>query len=100
MWVGGCDSHMPLILYLLCTGPGFLFFGNLLPIPVSMRHTGLTTGPPREHGGPCSGDKQLRLPRLEALLDEFPEKGRARPGLWSSTSQLLPAGQVDVTGLC
>lgn len=60
MWVGGPERHMPLIPYLLCTGLGFLFLGNLASAG-SKLHTCLKIGPPREHGGQCSGDKHPRL---------------------------------------
>lgn len=67
MWVGGPERHMPLIPYLLCTGLGFLFLGNLASAG-SKLHTCLKIGPPREHGGQCSGAKHPRLSRQEVLL--------------------------------
>ena len=64
-----CDSkkHEPLIPYLLCSGSGFLF-PDTATHPGSKLHTGPTADPPREHGGPRSGDKQLGWPRQEGFI--------------------------------
>ena len=82
-WValrGTCHSF-PTSSALAQAGSGFLFLGNLSPSLCGKLHPDLIMGPPREHAGPRSGDKQPGLSRQEAWKDESCGKGRARPGL-------------------
>lgn len=96
MCMGSSERYMPLIPYLLCTGPGFLFLGNLPPSPDIKLHAVLQwayTDRMEDHAlktsSPDCPDRRLY---------ESWEKGRAQPSLRSSTAYLLPAGQKEITG--